>query len=145
MTSLRVLYQPCTVVLLLVLCLILETGQGQENRDNLLSLNMSVSQLQRENEFSVTFTVTNNMDKCMVVEISTEDNPNITYLTAHAKYTACICDTHNYFWDIDASANTVIRGKAEVVSAKNICPDGEILYPETGFMKFATADIIVTP
>lgn len=37
------------------------------------------------------------------VKVSTEDNPNIKYLSAHAAYTACVCTTNSFFWDIQVS------------------------------------------
>ncbi|XP_028632283.1 prolactin-inducible protein homolog [Grammomys surdaster] len=145
MASLQILYQPQAVIHVLVLCLILEIASGQDNRDNLLSLNLNVSLVNKANEFTVTLTVTNKVDKCMVVKISIDDNPNIKYLSAKATYTACICTVNNYFWNIQVSANTVLQGKAEVVSAKDICPDGENIFPVTSYIETVTGEILVTP
>ncbi|EDM15499.1 rCG28074, isoform CRA_b [Rattus norvegicus] len=79
------------------------------------------------------------------VKISTEDNPNIKYLSAKATYTACICTIHNFFWDIHVSANTVLQGKAEVVPDKDICPDGENIFPVTSYVETVTSKILVMP
>ncbi|XP_051007486.1 prolactin-inducible protein [Acomys russatus] len=145
MTSLQILYQSRAVMRFLILCLILDSVNGQDNRNNPLSLNMKVASINKANEFTVTLTVTNNVDKCLVVKISTVNNPNIKYLSAHATYTACICTTNNYFWDIQVSANTVLQGKAEVVPDKHICPDGENIYPVTSYIGNITHEILVTP
>uniref|UniRef100_A0A8C6HXX2 Prolactin-induced protein n=1 Tax=Mus spicilegus TaxID=10103 RepID=A0A8C6HXX2_MUSSI len=145
MASLQILSQPQAVTHFLILCLILEIASGQDNRNNLLSLNLKVSSMNKANEFAVTLTVTNNVDKCMVVKISIEDNPNIKYLSAKATYTACICTVNNYFWDIQVFANTVLQGKAEVVPAKEICPDGENIFPVTSYVETVTGEILVTP
>ncbi|NP_579826.1 seminal vesicle antigen-like 1 precursor [Rattus norvegicus] len=145
MASLQILYQPQAVIHVLILCLILEIASGQDNRNTLLSLNLEVSSINKANEFTVTLTVTNKVDKCMVVKISTEDNPNIKYLSAKATYTACICTIHNFFWDIHVSANTVLQGKAEVVPDKDICPDGENIFPVTSYVETVTSKILVMP
>lgn len=42
-------------------------------------------------------------------------------------------------------ANTVLQGKAEVVSAKEICPDGENIFPVTSYVETVTGEILVTP
>ncbi|XP_021509806.1 prolactin-inducible protein homolog [Meriones unguiculatus] len=144
MTSFQILCQPQAVIHLLIVCLLLETACGEDNWNNLLSLSLKVSSMSKSNEFTVTLTITNNVDKCMVVKISTEDNPNIKYLSAHASYTACICTVNNYFWDIQVSANTVLQGKAEVVPAKDICPDGENIFPATSYTETITHEILVT-
>ncbi|OBS80150.1 hypothetical protein A6R68_21646, partial [Neotoma lepida] len=83
------------------------------------------------------------------VKVSTEDNPNIKYLSAHATYTACICTTNNFFWEIQVSgnsafllvANAVLQGKAEVVPAKGICPEGEKIYPVTNYLRTIAYEI----
>uniref|UniRef100_A0A6I9M7D6 Prolactin-inducible protein homolog n=2 Tax=Peromyscus maniculatus bairdii TaxID=230844 RepID=A0A6I9M7D6_PERMB len=145
MLSLQVLYQPGAVIHLLVMCFILETAYGQDNRNNLFSVNMKISPIKNANEFTVEITITSNVDECMAVKVSTEDKPNIKYLSAHAAYTACVCATNNFFWDIQVSANSVLRGKAEVVPAKGICPDGEKIYPVTTYMRTTAREISVTP
>ncbi|XP_036037732.1 prolactin-inducible protein homolog [Onychomys torridus] len=143
MLSLQVLYQPGALIHLLVMCLFLETAYGQDNRNNLFSINMKISPIKNANEFTVEIMITNNVDKCIAVKVSTEDNPNIKYLSAHAAYTACICTTNNFFWDIQVYVNTVLRGKAEVVPAKGICPEGEKIYPVTTYMRTAAREISV--
>ncbi|XP_052575349.1 prolactin-inducible protein homolog [Peromyscus californicus insignis] len=145
MLSLQVLHQPGAVIHLLVMCLILETAYGQDNRNNLFSVNMEMSPMENADEFIVEITITNNVDKCMAVKVSTEDNPNIEYLSAHAAYTACICTTNNFFWNIQVSGNAVLQGKAEVVPATGICPEGEKIYPVTTYMRTTSREISVTP
>ncbi|XP_038173735.1 prolactin-inducible protein homolog [Arvicola amphibius] len=145
MPSLQVLYQPGAVMRLLIVCLILKTAHGQDDWNNLLSLNMNISPMNNANQFEVKLAITNNENKCMAVKVSTEDNPNITYLSAHATYTACICATNDFFWEIQVSAKTFLQGKAEVVSAKGICPDGEKTYPVTTYMRTVAHEIPVTP
>ncbi|CAO2603369.1 hypothetical protein LEMLEM_LOCUS11643 [Lemmus lemmus] len=145
MPSLQVLYQSGPVMHLLIVCLVLETAHGQDNWHNILSLTMNISSMKNANQFEVKFAVTNNEDKCVAVRVSTEDNPNIKYLSAHATYTACICATNNFFWKIQVSAKTFLQGKAEVVPAKGICPEGEKIYPVTTYMGTVAHEILVTP
>ncbi|KAL6030212.1 hypothetical protein STEG23_035740 [Scotinomys teguina] len=76
------------------------------NVRNLFSLNMKISPMKSANEFTVKLMITNNVDKCMAVKVSTEYNPNIKYLSAHATYTACLCVKNNFFWDIQVSDNS---------------------------------------
>ncbi|KAM7325674.1 hypothetical protein ACRRTK_015927 [Alexandromys fortis] len=145
MPSLQVLYQPGAVMCLLIVCLILETAHAQHDWRNLLSLNMKISPMRNANQFEVRLTITNNKNKCMAVRASTKDNSYITYLSTQATYTACICATNNFFWEIQVSAKTFLQVKAEVVPAKGICPDGEKTYPVTTYMKTITHEILVTP
>ncbi|XP_055454295.1 prolactin-inducible protein homolog [Psammomys obesus] len=144
MTSFQILYQPRAVIHLLTVCLLLETAYGEDNWINLLSIDINVSLIDEANKLEVKLTIQNNVKKCMVVKVSIEDNPNITYLSAHATYTACICSLNNYFWDIQISANTVLIGKAEVVTTENICPDDEDIFPVTSYTTTVSHEILVT-
>ncbi|XP_028632207.1 prolactin-inducible protein homolog [Grammomys surdaster] len=144
MASLRMFYHPRAVVHLLILCLVLETAYGQGNWNNPLSLDMNISPMKKANQFTATLQVRNNVAQCMAVKVSTENNPNIKYLSSQAIYTSCLCSVNNYFWDIQVSSNTALQGKAEVVPAKGICPDDENVFPETSYTGTATQKIIVS-
>ncbi|XP_050003966.1 prolactin-inducible protein homolog [Alexandromys fortis] len=145
MPSLQVLYQPRAVMLLLIVCLILETAHGQIIWRNLLSLNMKISPMRKANQFEVRLTITNNENKCMAVRASTKDNSYITYLSTQATYTACICATDDFFWKIQVSGNTFLQARAEVVPAKGICPEGERIHRVTTYQGNIIQEIHVTP
>ncbi|KAL1777562.1 prolactin-inducible protein-like [Sigmodon hispidus] len=123
MPSLQVLYQSEAVLHLLIVCLLLGTAYGQDNRNNTVSLNMRLARITKQNDFVVEITVTKNVNKCLAVKVSTEDNPSIKYLSAHAAYTACVCTMGRFSWNIEVSANAVLHGKAEVIPAKDVCPE----------------------
>ncbi|EDM15497.1 seminal vesicle antigen-like 2, isoform CRA_b [Rattus norvegicus] len=144
MASLQMFYQPRAAMHLLILCLFLETAYGQDIWSNPLSLELIVSPLKKANEFTVTLQVKNNVDQCMAVKVSTVSNPNIKYISSHAIYTSCLCDVNNYFWDIQVIANTALQGKAEVVPAKDICPNDENIFPVTSYIGTATQKIFVS-
>uniref|UniRef100_A0A8C0ZS51 Prolactin-induced protein n=1 Tax=Castor canadensis TaxID=51338 RepID=A0A8C0ZS51_CASCN len=141
MCALQPLCKPSSATLLLVFCLRLGTSIAQEDGEEIISLNMTTSKSDKPNEFWLKLTVTNNVNECMVVKISTEDNPSVQYPNGHVVYTACICDINNYYWEIAVSGNADIVGTAEVVSTQNICPDGEKLYPAIGYQVFATITV----
>ncbi|XP_038175326.1 prolactin-inducible protein homolog [Arvicola amphibius] len=145
MPSLQVLYQPRAIMHLLIVCLILETARGHIIWRNLLSLKMKISPMNNANQFEVKITITNNENKCMAVRVSTKDNSHITYISTHATYTACICATNDFFWKIQVSGNTFLQGRAEVVPAKGICPEGEETHRVTTYMGSVTQEILVRP
>ncbi|XP_052028444.1 prolactin-inducible protein homolog [Apodemus sylvaticus] len=144
MAFLQMFYQRGAVMHLLILCLFLVTAYGQDNWNNPFSLDMIVSPMKKANEFTATLQVKNNVDRCMAVKVSTEVNSNIKYISSHAIYTSCLCRVNNYFWDIHVSVNTAIKGKAEVVPPKGICPDDEIIFPVTSYIGTVIQKIIVT-
>ncbi|XP_005405430.1 PREDICTED: prolactin-inducible protein homolog [Chinchilla lanigera] len=139
MHTLQWLLKPNSATLLLVLCLSLGISSAQDEQE-ILSVDIRAAKT-GENKYSVTLTVTNNMDKPMAVRVTIEDNPIITYPYGHFTYTSCVYDTQSYFWDIIVSESTDIVGTAEVVSDENICPSGEEQYHAVGYQVSAAYGI----
>ncbi|GAB1290741.1 Prolactin-induced protein [Apodemus speciosus] len=65
-----------------------------------LSLNRRLFQTNKTNEVIVELTVTNNVNKCLGIEISTEDNRNIKYLSTPESPVACVCTVAKFFWKV---------------------------------------------
>ncbi|EDL13493.1 seminal vesicle antigen-like 3 precursor [Mus musculus] len=135
MASLQILQQTGGVMLL-ILSLLLETAYGQDNRNKSLSLNRRLSQTNRTNEVIVELTVTNNVDKCLGIEISTEDNPNIKYLSTPEIPLACVCTSAKFFWNVHVSENAVLQMKVEVFSEKDICNDDNTQHLVTIYLRY---------
>ncbi|KFO22101.1 Prolactin-inducible protein like protein [Fukomys damarensis] len=141
MSTLQHLLKPNSITLLLVLFLSLGTSTAQKDEQEILSVDIKTVQENNANEVLAVMTVTNNMDRPMVIKVSTENNPSITYPNGHFVYIACVSGTRTFFWDIIVSETTDIVGIAEVVSDENICLPGEDLYPAVGYRVSATYTI----
>uniref|UniRef100_G3U5A5 Prolactin-induced protein n=1 Tax=Loxodonta africana TaxID=9785 RepID=G3U5A5_LOXAF len=119
----------------LIFCLQLGTSNAQEDTGNIISLSLKSPQNTTTGEsFWVVLMITNNKDESMEVR---------THLVSFTKpkgacnftYTACLCGqcTRNFYYEVAAYESGTIKGTAEVVSAENICPDDEVVYPELGY------------
>ncbi|CAH7469812.1 unknown_gene_1628 [Phodopus roborovskii] len=133
MPSHQVLYQPRAVTHLLIVYLVLKTAYGQHTWKG-----------SPANQFLVNLTVTNNVDKCMAVKTSTEDNLNIEYLSAQATFIPCKCATQYFMWETEVSAKAVLQGDVKAVPPKDIIPEGERTCPVTTHIGFITRESHVT-
>ncbi|XP_070644401.1 prolactin-inducible protein homolog isoform X1 [Bos indicus] len=125
MRTLLFLFKTSPAVLLLVLCLRLGSGAAQDLVQEVISAKLTIDPVENStNYYDVTVTVKSYVAKCLVVRVTLEAFSNIIFPYGTFIYTACLCDfsTRNFFWEIQASENGIIKGKAEVVSEENICP-----------------------
>ncbi|XP_010802938.1 prolactin-inducible protein homolog isoform X2 [Bos indicus] len=100
-------------------------GISAHLRQEVISAKLTIDPVENStNYYDVTVTVKSYVAKCLVVRVTLEAFSNIIFPYGTFIYTACLCDfsTRNFFWEIQASENGIIKGKAEVVSEENICP-----------------------
>ncbi|OWK06439.1 PIP, partial [Cervus elaphus hippelaphus] len=131
MRALQFLFKTSPAVLLLVLCLRLGSGAAQDLVQEVISAKLTIDPVENStNSHDVTVTVKSHVAKCLVVRVTLKAFNNIIFPYGNFLYTACLCDfsTSNFFWEIQATENGIIKGKAEVVSEENICPSDEEIY-----------------
>ncbi|CAI9160786.1 unnamed protein product [Rangifer tarandus platyrhynchus] len=130
MHALQFLFKTSPAVLLLVLSLRLGSGAAQNLVQEVISAKLTIDPVENStNYYDVTVTVKSHVAKCLVVRVTLEASNNIIFPYGNFNYTACLCDfsTRNFFWEIQATENGIIKGKVEVVSEENICPSDEEL------------------
>ncbi|CAM9933107.1 unnamed protein product [Rangifer tarandus platyrhynchus] len=124
MHALQFLFKTSPAVLLLVLSLRLGSGAAQNLVQEVISAKLTIDPVENStNYYDVTVTVKSHVAKCLVVRVTLEASNNIIFPYGNFNYTACLCDfsTRNFFWEIQATENGILIGKAEVVSEENIC------------------------
>ncbi|XP_021021532.1 uncharacterized protein LOC110297089 [Mus caroli] len=99
------------------------------------------------NEFRVQLTVKNNVKQCQEVEITSDDNGFIKYLSGPSTYETCICTISDFFWDIYVPESTYLKASATILPYKNKCPDSDepLLYGDPYQIYNVTHEINVTP
>ncbi|XP_055276280.1 prolactin-inducible protein homolog [Moschus berezovskii] len=125
MRALQFLFKTSPAVLLLILCLRLGSGAAQDLVQEVISAKLTIDPVENlTNYYDVTVTVKSHVAKCIVVRVTLEDISNIIFPYGNFVYTACLCNfsTRNFFWEVQAPENGIIKAKAEVVSEENICP-----------------------
>ncbi|XP_045022410.1 prolactin-inducible protein homolog isoform X2 [Bubalus bubalis] len=124
MHSLQLLFKTSAAALLLGVCLTLQTGTAQGQIQNVISANLTTSQIDNSTGYVITLEVSNLISQCIVVKTTLEVSDMVFFLYGNFHFTSCLCgvSTRRFFWEIDAPENGIIKGKAEVVSEENICP-----------------------
>uniref|UniRef100_A0A4W2ESA8 Prolactin-induced protein n=1 Tax=Bos indicus x Bos taurus TaxID=30522 RepID=A0A4W2ESA8_BOBOX len=145
MHALQLLFKTSAAALFLGLCLTLRTGTAQGQIQNVISANLTTSQIDNSTGYVITLEVSNLISQCIVVKTTLDVSDTVFFLYGNFHFTSCLCgvSTRRFFWEIDAPENGIITGKAQVVSEENICPPGVTISTPV-YEIVITRDVIIT-
>ncbi|XP_043728725.1 prolactin-inducible protein homolog [Cervus elaphus] len=145
MHALQLLFKTSQAALLLGLCLTLWTVPTQGQIQNVISANLTASQIDNSTGYVITLAVSNLISQCIVVKNTLEVSDTVIFSYGNFRFTSCLCgvSTRRFFWEIEAPENGIITGKAQVVSEENICPPGVNISTPV-YEIVITRDVIIT-
>ncbi|KAI4585163.1 hypothetical protein MJG53_006697 [Ovis ammon polii x Ovis aries] len=114
MHVLQLLFKTSAAALLLGLCLTLRTGTAQGQIQNVISANLTTSQIDNSTGYVITLAVSNLISQCIVVseefevmvKNTLEVSDTVFFPYGNFRFTSCLCgvSTRRFFWEIEAPA-----------------------------------------
>ncbi|KAG5210631.1 hypothetical protein JEQ12_015825 [Ovis aries] len=104
MHVLQLLFKTSAAALLLGLCLTLRTGTAQGQIQNVISANLTTSQIDNSTGYVITLAVSNLISQCIVVKNTLEVSDTVFFPYGNFRFTSCLCgvSTRRFFWEIEA-------------------------------------------
>uniref|UniRef100_H0X9D0 Prolactin-induced protein n=1 Tax=Otolemur garnettii TaxID=30611 RepID=H0X9D0_OTOGA len=133
MRSLQPLLKAGVAILLLVLCLHLETSKAQEDTPKKpLIMHMEINKSKdADNEVELKVTVKTELKECMVVNTYLRSNVSSMQGQFTYEYTYCLCDdvSRNFFWEFEVNEPMKIVVVSDIIPRGGICPDDDAVVP----------------